>query len=83
LIRRIAQWGRPIDASRPAFVLPSDLIPEGMAWDAAGRAFYVGSLLRHKIVRIGPDGVARDLGGRLLVPLAKLEPVVVRVVRLP
>src|SRR3954471_7494246 len=60
LIRRIAQRGRPIDPSRPAFVLPSDLIPEGMAWDAAGRAFYVGSLLRHKIVRIGPDGLARD-----------------------
>ena len=31
-----------------------------MAWDAVGRAFYVGSLLRHKIVRIGPDGVVRD-----------------------
>src|SRR5262249_43261088 len=61
LIRRIAQQARPIDPSRPAFVLPSDLIPEGMAWDASGRTFYVGSLLRHKIVRIGPDGVARDL----------------------
>jgi hypothetical protein len=31
-----------------------------MAWDAAGRAFYVGSLLRHKIVRIDPDGTTRD-----------------------
>lgn len=60
-VRKIAQPGSPIDPSRPAFVLPSDLIPEGMAWDAAGRTFYVGSLLRHKIVRIGPDGVARDL----------------------
>ena len=60
LLRRIARQGSPVDPSRPAFVLPSDLIPEGMAWDAAGRAFYVGSLLRHKIARIGPDGVARD-----------------------
>jgi sugar lactone lactonase YvrE len=37
-----------------------DLIPEGIAWDPVGRRFYLGSLFKKKIVRVGPDGAASD-----------------------
>jgi len=51
----------PARDSVAAFLIADpELIPEGMAWDSAGRSFYVGSLYKKKIVRVGPDGKARD-----------------------
>jgi len=45
LVRQIADQSSPLDSSRTAFILSErDLIPEGMAYDPAERAFYVGSL---------------------------------------
>jgi sugar lactone lactonase YvrE len=52
---------RPVSTSRLAFRIPQpDLIPEGIAWDAKTGDFFVGSLYKKKIVRIGVDGRARD-----------------------
>ena len=44
-----------------AFRIPEkDLIPEGIAYDPADRALFVGSLNKRKIVRVAPDGKAAD-----------------------
>jgi hypothetical protein len=52
---------RPVRTSTVAFrILEPDLIPEGIAWDPVGRSFYVGSLYKKKIVRVGPDGATQD-----------------------
>src|SRR4051812_9537514 len=37
-----------------------DLIPEGIAYDPAQKEFYVGSILKRKIVRIDSSGRASD-----------------------
>lgn len=37
-----------------------DLIAEGTAWDPATRSVLIGSLNKHKIVAIGPDGTVTD-----------------------
>jgi sugar lactone lactonase YvrE len=51
----------PTHTSAPAFRIPEpDLIPEGIAWDSVGGSFYVGSLYKKKIVRVGPEGAPRD-----------------------
>jgi hypothetical protein len=39
---------------------PSDLIPEGITYDAAEGRFYLGSIRWKKIVRVGGDGRAAD-----------------------
>jgi len=41
-------------------VAESDLIPEGLAWDARSQKLYLGSVNKRKIVEIGSDGAARD-----------------------
>lgn len=51
----------PAHSSRIAFrIAEPDLIPEGIAWDPVTKSFYVGSLYKRKIVRLGPDGAAHD-----------------------
>jgi sugar lactone lactonase YvrE len=51
----------PVGRSGVAFTLPEqDLITEGIAHDPRSGAFFVSSVHRRKIVRVGPDGVARD-----------------------
>jgi hypothetical protein len=51
----------PARASVAAFLIADpELIPEGIAWDPAGRGFYVGSLYKKKILHVGPDARARD-----------------------
>jgi hypothetical protein len=53
-----------VHTSTLAFRIPErDLIPEGIAWDGVSRSFFVGSLYKKKIVRIGPDGTPRDFVG--------------------
>ena len=50
-----------VHSSSVAFrVNESDLIPEGLAHDPVSGDFFLGSINRRKIVRIGPDGKARD-----------------------
>lgn len=45
-----------------AFVIPEkDLIPEGIAYDPVEKAFYLSSVHKKKIVRIGADGKVSDL----------------------
>jgi hypothetical protein len=47
--------------AREAFrTTEKDLIPEGLAYDAERNVFYLSSLNRRKIVKIGRDGVASD-----------------------
>ena len=56
-----AEAGKPVATSRVAFRIPDpELIPEGIAWDAKTGDFFVGSLHKKKIVRVGRDGRARD-----------------------
>lgn len=51
----------PISTSRVAFrIADQELIPEGIAWDANTGDFFVGSLNRRKIVRLGADGRVAD-----------------------
>ncbi len=51
----------PAHTSRIAIrIAEPDLIPEGIAWDPVNKSFYVGSLYKKKIVRLGPDGSAHD-----------------------
>jgi hypothetical protein len=38
----------------------ADLIPEGIAWDPGTRSLFLGSLSKHKIVVVSPDGKVRD-----------------------
>lgn len=50
-----------IAQAREAFrTLEKDLIPEGLAYDAARNVFYLSSLNRRKIVEIGRDGNISD-----------------------
>ncbi len=50
-----------IARGKVAFTLEEkDLLPESVAYDPVSRAFYVGSLHKRKIVRVGPDGAAHD-----------------------
>ncbi len=54
----------PIPAGPTAFRIPEkDLIPEGIAYDPEDDSFYVGSLLKRKIVRVRRDGSVADLVG--------------------
>jgi hypothetical protein len=41
-------------------VAEQDLIPEGIAYDPAEQAFYLGSIHKQKIVKISADGFASD-----------------------
>lgn len=58
---RLARAAAPLVRSDTAFVAADpDLIPESVAFDAAERAWYLGSLAHHKVVRVAADGSARD-----------------------
>jgi DNA-binding beta-propeller fold protein YncE len=53
--------GRPVSlGSVWATIAERDLVPEGTAWDPATRSVLVGSLNKHKIVAIAPDGSVTD-----------------------
>ncbi|HEU4455549.1 MAG TPA: hypothetical protein VFR81_20970 [Longimicrobium sp.] len=57
----LARAAAPLVRSDTAFVAADpDLIPESVAYDPVERAWYLGSLARHKVVRVGADGSARD-----------------------
>lgn len=51
----------PVGNSRTAFSLSErDLLPEGIAYDSEEDCFYLGSLWKSKIIKIGRDGKAHD-----------------------
>ncbi len=51
----------PARSSALAFrIAEPDLVPEGIAYDPVSKSLYVGSLAKKKIVRLGPDGAAKD-----------------------
>jgi hypothetical protein len=58
---RIRENRRPVAAARERFTTAErDLIPEGVAWDDAGRRLFVSSLYKRKVVVIDDSGAARD-----------------------
>jgi hypothetical protein len=64
LAKKVRQSRPPIPAGPTAFRIPEkDLVPEGIAFDSGDGSFYVGSLLKRKIVRVLRDGSAADLAG--------------------
>jgi sugar lactone lactonase YvrE len=57
----VEDLGRPVGRSRTAFTVPEkDLLPEGIAYDPKEDCFYLGSMWKSKIVKIGRDGKALD-----------------------
>src|SRR5687767_6929451 len=51
----------PLVRGTVAFTLADRaLIPESVAYDPVDRAFYVGSMYKRKIIRIGADGSVSD-----------------------
>lgn len=61
LRKRIEAIGKPKVASETAAIVSEpDLIPESLAFDAAEKSFYVGSLYKQKIVRIDARGRTSD-----------------------
>ncbi|MGH9870118.1 MAG: tetratricopeptide repeat protein [Candidatus Polarisedimenticolia bacterium] len=51
----------PLTGGRVAWTLEEkDLIPENVAWDPEHDVFYVGSLYKRKIVKVGRDGAVSD-----------------------
>ena len=61
VIAQLARNARPITTSELAFTLPDPrILPEDMTYDAAGRAFYVSSMLERKIVRIDEGGTVGE-----------------------
>ncbi|HEX2217847.1 MAG TPA: SMP-30/gluconolactonase/LRE family protein [Gemmatimonadales bacterium] len=73
LVRRLKRNREPLVASRPAFELPErDLLAEGIAYDAGGDVFYVGSVRKGRIFRVSRGGEvseAATLEGMGLAPL--------------
>ncbi|HZE28202.1 MAG TPA: hypothetical protein VE083_12470 [Terriglobales bacterium] len=60
LKQEIRRENPPVRNARPAFsVAEGDLIPEGIAWSAKQKLFYLGSVKR-KIVAVDANGNARD-----------------------
>jgi hypothetical protein len=54
-----------LDYAPTAFTLEDrGLIPEGIAWDAPSQAFFVGSIAKGKIVRVGFGNAVSDFAGR-------------------
>lgn len=61
LVARLEQNRLATGRSEVGFVFPGkDFIPEGIAYDAIGKKFYVGSTYRRKIVEVTVDGIVRD-----------------------
>ena len=55
-----------LDYAPIAFELEDrELVPEGMAYDAPSRSFFVGSINKGKIVRVWPDSAVTEFASRL------------------
>ena len=61
LVEELHRTQPAIHRSELAFTIPeNDLIPEGIAYDAKEKAFYLGSLYKRKIVKVTPDGQTKE-----------------------
>jgi hypothetical protein len=61
LFARLSRAAEPAGSVRVMFTLPErDLIPEGIARDAKDGTLYLGSLNKHKVVRVDARGRATD-----------------------
>ncbi len=61
IVKEIKSNAEALRSSEAAFsVAEKDLIPEGIAFDPAEKAFYVSSLYKRKIVRIDASGKVMD-----------------------
>ncbi|HEX8692676.1 MAG TPA: hypothetical protein VF746_09670 [Longimicrobium sp.] len=61
LADRLAANAAPLVRSDTALALGDpDLLPESIAYDPVERAWYLGSLAHHEVVRVAPDGSVRD-----------------------
>jgi len=59
--RKLSDLRRPVGGSAVAFRLPDkDLLTEGIAYDPAAKAFFIGSVHHRKIVRRAADGALSD-----------------------
>lgn len=62
LLERIRADTPPIVKSTPAFIIQEpDLAPEGIAYDARRKRFFLGSTLQHRIITCSDKGVCRTL----------------------
>ena len=65
----------PVRRSRRAFVVSRPgLVPEGIAYDAAGRRLFMGDMGRSRILAVDAAGRARDFG-----PVLRLRPLGMKV----
>ena len=61
LVEDIHRVQTPVHQSALAFsIAEKDLIPEGIAYDPKGKAFYLGSLYKRKIIKVTLDGQVSD-----------------------
>ena len=61
LVERARKASPPVRRAALAFtVAESDLIPEGLAWDARSKKLYLGSINKHKIIELASNGAVRD-----------------------
>ena len=61
MVDGVHQDYRVVAQAREAFrTIEKDLVPEGLAYDEPRNVFYLSSLNRRKIVKIGRDGVPSD-----------------------
>lgn len=61
LAAELAANAAPLVRSDTAFVVPGpDLIPESIAYDPATAAWYLGSLVQPRVIRVAPGGEVSD-----------------------
>ena len=62
VVARIQANREPRGTSRTAFVIPgeADMVPEGLAYDAAEKAYYIGSVHKRKILRVDSTGAIAE-----------------------
>jgi hypothetical protein len=61
IVERVRKENPPVVRSTVAYTIREpDLAPEGIAYDPVDRAFYLSSLSKNKIVRLGADGSVKD-----------------------
>jgi sugar lactone lactonase YvrE len=79
--RALSRNAAPLARGTPAFTLPErDLLTEGIAYDPAGRSFFVGSVHRRKILRVDRHGRFTEFvppgSGGLWAPLGmRVDPI--------
>lgn len=61
ILKKFEENKAPINHSSTAFTIPEKgLITEGIAYDPRSETFYISSVRKRKILRVGKDGAAKD-----------------------